>query len=160
VKKTLSKTSAGILAYHKKGSEIEVLLVHPGGPFWTKKDESAWSIPKGELLENEDPLTAAKREFNEETGFDISGEFCPLTPLRQPSGKIIFAWIIEGDLDAKAIKSNTFSLEWPRGSGNVQEFSEIDRADWFTLKTAKLKIVKGQVGFLNQLEHRMDSNFC
>jgi len=145
--------SAGLLIYRQAPGPIEVFLVHPGGPFWAKKDDGAWSIPKGEFSEDEDPLEAAKREFQEETGFVVTGEFQPLEPLRQPSGKIVYAWAVKGDVDAGALKSNTFSMEWPPRSGKVQEFPEVDRAGWFTIEFAKRKILKGQAAFLDQLEH-------
>jgi len=131
---------------------MEVFLVHPGGPFWAKKDDGAWSIPKGEFSEHEDPLGAAKREFREETGFEVAGEFQPLEPVRQPSGKIVYAWAARGDIAAGAIESNTFSMEWPPGSGRMQDFPEVDRAEWFPVDVARRKILKGQLALLNQLE--------
>jgi len=145
------KKSAGLLMYRQRNRVLEVLLVHPGGPFWVKKDEGSWSIPKGEYTSEENPLEVAKREFQEETGFTAFGEFIPLTPLKQPSGKVITAWAFEGDCDASAIKSNTFAMEWPPHSGRQQEFPEVDRAVWFSIPVAKQKIVKGQVGFLDEL---------
>jgi predicted NUDIX family NTP pyrophosphohydrolase len=147
----MAKTSAGLLMYRRKRGDLEVLLVHPGGPFWAEKDEGAWSIPKGEYSAGEDPLETAIREFREETGFQVSGEFIPLSARRQPSGKIITAWALEGDLDPTAIRSNTFSMEWPPHSGSQREFPEVDRAEWFPLEVAKSKITKGQVGFLDEL---------
>lgn len=147
----MAKHSAGLLMYRRRRGELEVFLVHPGGPFWAKKDAGAWSIPKGEYRPGEDPLAAARREFREETGFAVAGEFIPLTPLTQPSGKIIQAWAVEGDCDAAAIRSNTFTLEWPPRSGLQPEFPEVDRAAWFTLTAAREKIIKGQVGFLEEL---------
>jgi predicted NUDIX family NTP pyrophosphohydrolase len=147
----MAKHSAGLLMYRRRG-ELEVFLVHPGGPFWAKKDAGAWSIPKGEYRPGDDPLAAARREFREETGFPVAGEFIPLTPIKQPSGKIIQAWAVEGDCDAEAIRSNTFTLEWPPRSGRQQEFPEVDRAAWFTLTAAREKIIKGQVGFLEELQ--------
>lgn len=151
----MSKKSAGLLMYRETHGPIEVFLVHPGGPFWAKKDDGAWSIPKGEFSEDEDPLEVAKREFQEETDFVVKGDFQPLDSLRQPSGKIVYAWVINGDVDAAALKSNTFSIEWPRGSGKVQEFPEVDRASWFTIEIARRKILRGQVAFLDQLESRI-----
>ena len=149
----MGKKSAGLLMYRWRCGVPEVLLVHPGGPFWAKKDEGSWSIPKGEYTsEEEDPLEVAKREFHEETGFTASGEFIPLTPLKQPSGKIITSWAFEGDCDASAIKSNTFVIEWPPHSGRQQEFPEVDRAGWFSIPAAKEKIIKGQAGFLDELD--------
>jgi len=147
----MGKKSAGLLMYRRRQGILEVLLVHPGGPFWAKKDLGSWSIPKGEYTSDEDPLEVAKREFEEETSFKASGKFIPLTPLKQPSGKIITAWAFEGDCDASAIKSNTFAMEWPPRSGRQQEFPEVDRAAWFPLPIAKEKITKGQVDFLEEL---------
>lgn len=135
-------------------SHLEVLLVHPGGPFWAKKDAGSWSIPKGEFEENEDPLTAAVREFEEETGFAVAGSPIPLEPLRQPSGKVVYAWAMKEDLDPVRLKSNTFSMEWPPKSGRQQGFPEIDRAEWFTIELAMQKILKGQAGFLAQLQEK------
>lgn len=148
----MPKKSAGLLLYRKTGGSLEVFLVHPGGPFWATKDNGAWSIPKGELEETENPLDAAKREFREETGFVAEGNFQALEPIRQKSGKIVYAWALRCDLDATATKSNTFSMEWPRGSGRVHEFPEIDRAEWFKIGLARKKILKGQLGLLDQLE--------
>jgi len=147
----MPKKSAGLLMYRRPRGVLEVFLVHPGGPFWQKKDAGSWSIPKGEYMPGEDPLEAAKREFQEETSFMASGEFIPLTPRKQPSGKIISAWAFEGDCDASAIKSNTFLIEWPPRSGREQEFPEVDRAGWFSIPVAKEKIIKGQSGFLEEL---------
>jgi len=147
----MPKQSAGLLMYRRRRGILEVLLVHPGGPFWSKKDAGAWSIPKGEYTAGEDALEVAKREFQEETGFEVSGEFLPLTPRKQPSGKIITAWAFEGDCDASTVKSNTFLMEWPPRSGRQQEFPEVDRADWFVIPAAKEKIIKGQSGFLDEL---------
>jgi predicted NUDIX family NTP pyrophosphohydrolase len=148
----MPKRSAGILLYRLSAGLLEVLLVHPGGPFWAKKDDGAWSIPKGEFPEDEDPLEAAKREFQEETGSSVPGTCLPLRPLKQPSGKIVHAWMAQGDLDPRDLKSNTFSMEWPPGSGKFQDFPEVDRAEWFSVEAAKLKMLKGQVPFLAQLQ--------
>ncbi len=147
----MAKKSAGLLIYRHRQSGTEVFLVHPGGPFWARKDEGAWSIPKGEYAPGEDPLETARREFQEETGFEAGGDFIPLTPRKQPGGKVISAWALEGDCDASLIKSNTFSMEWPPRSGRQQEFLEVDRAGWFTVHAAKEKILKGQVPFLDEL---------
>lgn len=131
---------------------VEVLLVHPGGPFWKNKDEGAWSLPKGEYTSADDALAAAKREFVEETGIELPpGEFIPLQPIKIKSDKLITAWAIEAALDVSEIKSNTFEMEWPPRSGKKQVFPEIDKAGWFTMDEAKLKINAGQAGFLQQL---------
>lgn len=150
----MPKKSAGVLVYRKAGRSVEVLLVHPGGPFWAKKDDGAWSIPKGEFEEGEDPLAAAKREFQEETSFAIDGVFEALDPVKQPGGKIVYAWSVQGDMDASAIRSNTFSLEWPPRSGKTREFPEVDRAEWFSLAQAQKKILKGQLPLLKQLQEK------
>ena len=150
------KKTAGLLLYRIRNSAIEVFLVHPGGPFWAKKDEGAWSIPKGEFADDEQPLNAAKREFQEETGFSKEGNFIALAALKQRSGKLVHAWALEGDCDAGAIKSNLFSMEWPPRSGKRQEYPEVDRASWFTLERAKRKIVPGQIAFLEELQQILD----
>ena len=148
----MPKLSAGILLYRIRGGRHEVFLVHPGGPFWTKKDAGAWSLPKGEYLPPEDPLDAAKREFREETGFaPPDGDYAPLGELRQPGGKVVTAWAAEGDCPADAIESNVFSMEWPPKSGKMQQFPEVDRAAWFPLATARGKILPGQAAFLDRL---------
>jgi predicted NUDIX family NTP pyrophosphohydrolase len=148
----MSKKSAGILLYRIVSGNLELFLVHPGGPFWAKKDEGAWSLPKGEFEEGENPLGAARREFEEETGFPAAGRAIPLEPLRQPGGKVVHAWAMEGDIDPAEMKSNTFSLEWPPKSGKRQQFPEIDRGEWFTVNDALRKMVKGQAGFIDQLQ--------
>ena len=147
----MSKKSAGLLMYRRRRGVLEVFLVHPGGPFWQKKDAGSWSIPKGEYAAGEDPLKVAKREFEEETSFKAAGEFIPLTPRKQQGNKIITVWAFEGDCDASAIKSNTFMVEWPPRSGREQEFPEVDRAGWFSISAAKEKIILGQSGFLDEL---------
>jgi len=147
----MPKQSAGILLYRKKESELQVFLVHPGGPFFKNKDMGAWSIPKGEFLDDEDPLAAAKREFKEETGQSIDGNFIPLNPVTLKSGKIVYAWAVEGDLDHENIFSNLFEMEWPPKSGKKQSFPEIDRAEWFDVEIAKQKINSGQVGLIESL---------
>lgn len=153
----MAKTlSAGILLYRRQTGKIEVFLVHPGGPFWARKDDGAWSIPKGEYTSGEDPLTVAKREFKEETGSGISGTFDALAPLTQPSGKVISAWAVEGEIDAASISSNTFSLEWPPKSGRRQEFPEVDRAAWFDFPSAQRKLLPGQRPFLDELQQRLE----
>jgi predicted NUDIX family NTP pyrophosphohydrolase len=150
-----SRKSAGFLLFRIASDHVEVLLVHPGGPFWVRKDNGAWSIPKGEFEENEEPLAAAHREFEEETGRSVSGELIPLEPLRQPSGKLVYAWAVEQDFDPSILKSNTFSMEWPPKSGRQQEFPEIDQARWFGLQEARHKILKGQASFITQLEEKL-----
>lgn len=148
----MAKKSAGLLLYRVGNGAPEVFLIHPGGPFWAKKDLGAWSIPKGEIDENEDPLAAARREFAEETGVGVEGEFTALRPIRQRSGKRVFAWAVEGDCDAANIRSNVFSMEWPAKSGKFQEFPEADRAAWFSIAEARKKLILAQVAFLDELE--------
>ncbi len=151
-----AKTSAGLLLYRVRQGRLEVLIAHMGGPFWDKKDEGGWSIVKGEYDEREDAYIAARREFEEETGAPPpQGPVLALGEVRQPSGKRIAAWAIESELDPSSIKSNTFTIEWPRGSGKQQEFPEIDRADWFDTATARRKLVTGQVAFIDKLERRL-----
>ncbi|MGC3974824.1 MAG: NUDIX domain-containing protein [Nitrospira sp.] len=145
------KLSAGIVLYRRSGGRLEVFLVHPGGPFWAKKDAGAWSVPKGEYAEGEDPEAVARREFQEETGCELTGELRPLPPLKQPSGKVISAWAVEGDIDPTDLKSNTFPLEWPPRSGKLQQFPEVDRGAWFDMSTAHEKLLSGQRPFLEQL---------
>ena len=140
-----------MLVYRIRGNGLEVFLVHPGGPFWAKKDAGAWSIPKGEF-ETEQPLVAAMREFEEETGLKISGDFIELKPVKQKGGKIVYAWAVEADFDASDIQSNMFKLEWPPKSGVIREFPEVDRAAWFDLETARLKILASQAGLIEQLQ--------
>jgi predicted NUDIX family NTP pyrophosphohydrolase len=145
------KNSAGILMYRRKARQIEVLLVHPGGPFWAKKDEHAWSIPKGEFAEDEEPLAAAHREFTEETGFTAEGTQTYLGVLTT-NGKAIHAWAVEGDADPASLRSNSFTMEWPPRSGKMAQFVEVDRAAWFNLDTARRKIHKSQIGFIDALQ--------
>ena len=148
----MPKLSAGILLYRRKGQTLEVFLVHPGGPFWKNKDRGSWSIPKGEYEESEDPLAAAQREFEEETGTRVpEGKLQPLGEVRQPGGKLVTAWAIEGDCAAEEIRSNLFELEWPPKSGKLQKFPEVDRAGWFDLAEARDKLLPGQHEFLNRL---------
>jgi predicted NUDIX family NTP pyrophosphohydrolase len=154
------KESAGILMYRRRNSTLEVLLVHPGGPYWAKKDAGAWSIPKGEFSEKEDRFSAAKREFKEETGIFPEGNFVALAPVRQPGGKVVYAWAVKGDCDAETIVSNTFSMEWPPRSAKYQEFAEVDRAGWFTMDVAKKKILKGQVSLLEELAQMIDQDLA
>src|SRR5437588_12126224 len=144
--------SAGLLLFRRTGEAIEVMLVHMGGPFWSRKDAGAWSLPKGEYGPGEDPLSAARREFAEELGRDPpAGEPIGLGAVKQRSGKLIHAWALEADFDAQHVRSNTFELEWPRGSGRIREFPEVDRAGWFTLERAHEKLVSGQRPFLERL---------
>ena len=147
----MSVHSAGILCYRYREQELEVFLVHPGGPFWVKRDAGAWSIPKGLIEDNEPALDAARREFEEETGTAAVGNFIDLGELRQPSRKIVHAWAVEMDLDASKLNSNTFPLEWPKGTGNIREFPEVDQGAWFTLAQAQHKIQPGQQAFLERL---------
>ena len=154
----MPRQSAGLLMYRRRKGVVQVLLIHPGGPFWANKDAGAWSIPKGEFSGDENALTAARREFEEETGFLPAGRFVQLTPVKQPSGKVIHAWALEGDLDATAIRSNAFTLEWPPQSGVHQEFPEVDRAAWFTIEAAKEKIIKGQTNFIDELQRIIETD--
>ena len=137
--------------YRRSAGEVKYFLVHPGGPFWKNKDIGAWSIPKGEFDEGEDPLTAARREFEEETGVKVSGNFKALDPVKQKSGKTIYTWACEGDLDHTIIQSNTFPIEWPPRSGKFIDIPEVDRGGWFNYDTAKEKLIPGQVPILEQL---------
>jgi len=150
----MPKQSAGLLVYRfGAGNSLEVFLVHPGGPFWAKKDLGAWSIPKGELDEGEDALAAARREFLEETGAEApTSEPKALEPVRQPSGKIVHAWAMAGDLDAAQVRSNAFTMEWPPRSGRQQSFPEVDRAAWFPLPEARRRIMSGLAPLLSDLE--------
>jgi predicted NUDIX family NTP pyrophosphohydrolase len=147
----MPKISAGLLMYRRRAGGVEVLLVHPGGPFWRNKDAGAWTIPKGEPAVGEELLEAAKREFEEETGVAPVGDCAPLPPLKQKGGKVIHAWAIGGDLDPAQIRSNTFEMEWPPRSGRRAAFPEIDRAGFFSLDQARLKMNSGQVALLDAL---------
>jgi len=150
-----AKQSAGLLVHRYRAGALEIFLVHPGGPFWAKKDAGAWSIPKGEFGDDEEKLAAARREFHEETGLALDGVFVELAPVKQSGGKQVFAWAVEQDLDAAAVRSNSFSLEWPPGSGRTQEFPEIDRAAWFDVPLVLVKILKGQQPLVLQLLARL-----
>jgi predicted NUDIX family NTP pyrophosphohydrolase len=153
------KQSAGILLYKKATTGLQVLIVHPGGPFWARKDAGAWSIPKGEFLEGEEALVAAKREFREELGMTPpEGALRELGSIKQSSGKMVHVWACEGDLDVKQVRSNTFNMEWPPKSGKEQTFPEVDRARWCTLAEARIKLVKGQVGFVEQLAEQLGAD--
>ena|SRR5688572_13121250 len=147
----MAKQAAGILLFRRGKAGIEVLLAHPGGPLWARKDYGAWTLPKGQFTEGELPLDAAKREFEEEMGTAPSGHFQSLGTLKQPSGKVIHAWAAESDFDAASVKSNFFSMEWPPRSGRMQDFPEVDRAAWFPIDQARLKMLKGQAPFLDRL---------
>ncbi|HXA74755.1 MAG TPA: NUDIX domain-containing protein [Acidimicrobiales bacterium] len=150
--------SAGLLLYRVSDEgAVEVLLAHPGGPFWARKDAGAWSIPKGEYEPSEDALATARREFREEVGQDApAGDLVPLGERRQPSGKWVTAWALAGDLDVTRATSNTFEIEWPKGSGTMREFPEVDRVEWMTLEQARAKLLKGQVPFLDALEESLE----
>jgi predicted NUDIX family NTP pyrophosphohydrolase len=148
----MPKRSAGLLLYVVRDGVVEVLIAHPGGPFWARKDDGAWSIPKGEYAEDEDPWDAARREFAEELGLAApEGRRIDFDPIRQPSGKVLTAFAVQADLDVTNTRSNMFELEWPKGSGRVRQFPEIDRVGWFTVAQARTKLVKGQVAVLDRL---------
>jgi predicted NUDIX family NTP pyrophosphohydrolase len=152
----MAKISAGILLFRRRSTGVEVMLVHPGGPFWARKDAGAWSIPKGLVDEGEDLLAAAKREFLEETGMAVEGEFLDLGTHKQPGGKTIIAWAHEADFDPASLKSNTFAIEWPPRSGKTTEFPEVDRAAWYSIDEALEKINKGQRPIIAALETPTD----
>lgn len=145
------RQSAGLLPFRMRGDTLEVFLVHPGGPYWARKDLGAWSIAKGEFADGDDPLAAARREFNEETGFVAEGPFIPLDDVKQKAGKTVLAWAFQGDFDPRTVKSNTFTCEWPPQSGKQQEFPEIDRAEWFTVAEARRKLNEAQAAFVDRL---------
>ena len=147
----MPKQAAGIMLYRRGPAGLEVLLAHPGGPLWSRKDLASWTLPKGQFTDGELPLAAAKREFEEEMGSPPSGEFQALGTLKQPSGKVIHAWAAESDFDVTTVASNLFSMEWPPRSGKMGEFPEVDRAEWFPIHEARLKILKGQAPFLDRL---------
>jgi predicted NUDIX family NTP pyrophosphohydrolase len=151
----MAKKSAGLLLFRESARGVEVLLVHPGGPFWARKDDGAWSIPKGEFGDDEAPLDAARREFAEETGAAVDGAFIALGTLKLPSGKLLYAWAVQGDFDPAQLRSNEFALEWPPKSGRMQQFPEVDRAAWFALDEAKAKIQKGQAPLLERLREQL-----
>ena len=150
------KKSAGLILYRRTKQELEVLLVHPGGPIWAKRDEGAWSIPKGEISAGEEPLEAAQREFAEELGSSVQGTLLALGSVIQKGGKVVQAWAVEGDLDVRSVKSNTFSMEWPPRSGRTAEFPEVDRAAWFSLAEAREKINEGQGPLVEEALRRLD----
>ena len=147
----MAKTSAGLLLFRRPGPDVEVLLVHPGGPLWARKDDGAWSVPKGLVDDGEEPLAAAVRECQEEFGVTVAGDFLPLGALKQSGGKIVLAWAVEADFDPGTLKSNTFTMEWPPRSGQRQPFPEVDQAAWYAPGLAKQKILKGQAPFIDQL---------
>jgi predicted NUDIX family NTP pyrophosphohydrolase len=148
----MPKLSAGVLLYRTRDGVVEVLIAHPGGPFWARKDDGTWSIPKGEYTDGEDPWAAAQREFSEELGLPApSGPRLDFGRLKQPSGKVVTAFGVQGDLDVTDTRSNTFELEWPRGSGRIREFPEVDRVGWFPVAQARTKLLKGQQPFLDRL---------
>jgi predicted NUDIX family NTP pyrophosphohydrolase len=149
------KQSAGILLYRFENKQLLFLLVHPGGPFWAKKDEGAWTIPKGEPEEGEELLPAAQREFYEETGHQPDGKFLKLAPIKQKSGKLVHAWAVEGEMDVAMLKSNTFELEWPPRSGKMRSFPEINKAQWFTAEEASVKILPAQRALIEELQELM-----
>jgi predicted NUDIX family NTP pyrophosphohydrolase len=153
------KKSAGILVYRRINKKIEFFLVHPGGPLWAKKDAGAWSIPKGEYEDGEDPLQAARREFEEETGQTVSGKFIELSPFKLKSGKTIYAWAVEGDVDEENINSNTFEMEWPPRSGKRKAFPEVDRAGWFDADTAKEKLNERYGGMIEEVLGLITTSF-
>jgi predicted NUDIX family NTP pyrophosphohydrolase len=151
------KRSAGIVLYRRAGDGVEVLLGHMGGPFWTRKDAGAWSLPKGEYDPDEAPVDAARREFTEELGLPVPpGELAELGEVKQSGGKVVTAWALEGDVDPDAVVPGTFELEWPRGSGNMRTFPELDRVGWFGLDAARERIVGGQRAFLDRLVEHLD----
>jgi predicted NUDIX family NTP pyrophosphohydrolase len=152
----MPRQSAGLLVYRRREGELQVFLVHPGGPFWAKKDLGAWSIPKGEFTGEEDGLAAARREFAEETGSTIEGTFIPLTPRPQPSRKLVHAWALEGEVDETSLRSNEFETEWPPKSGRMQRFAEVDRGAWFGIVEARRRIHRGQIPFLDELASLVD----
>ena len=152
-----ARQSAGLLLFRRRAGGLEVLLVHPGGPYWARKDAGAWTIPKGEFEAGEDALDAARREFREETGADATGTFRSLEPVRQAGGKVVHAWAVEGDCDAGSIRSNTFTLEWPPRSGLTAAFPEVDRGAWFAILEARQRILPSQTPLLDQLERLLAS---
>lgn len=152
----MAKKSAGILLYRLTNHILEILAVHPGGPFWAKKDLGSWTIPKGEFTDEEPPLDAAKREFLEEIGIDISGKFIELTPIKQNSGKMVYAFAVQGDIDPETIKSNTFEMEWPPKSGKKQAFPEIDKGGWFNVPQAKQKLLEPQTALIDELAKKLN----
>lgn len=154
----MTARSAGILLYRHHSGELQVFLVHMGGPYWSHKDAGAWSIPKGEYGSHEEPLQAARREFEEETGLPVTGPFLPLEAVRQHNGKQVTAWAMQGDFDPTQLRSNLFSLEWPPRSGKMQQFPEADRGEWFSIDAARHRMIAGQALLLDQLSARLGSS--
>lgn len=154
----MPRKSAGILLYRLKNHQPEFFLVHPGGPLHAKKDLGAWSIPKGEFTDGEEPLAAARREFEEETGKRIEGRFQELTPVKQKSGKLVYAWALEGDFDEKGLVCNLFTMEWPPRSGQYNSFPEVDRGEWFAAEPAKQKMISAQAALIDELIHLLGEN--
>jgi predicted NUDIX family NTP pyrophosphohydrolase len=154
----MAKKSAGILVYRFRNKLVEFFLVHPGGPFWKNKDAGAWSIPKGEFEDNEDPLKAARREFQEETSLPVEGEFILLTPVKQKNGKLVHAWAVEADVDLSAVQSNLFEMEWPPKSGKMQRFPEVDKGGWFDLSEAREKMNTSQFALVEELHRILKSS--
>lgn len=152
------RKSAGLLVYRKNKAAIEIFLVHPGGPFWKGKDKGAWSIPKGEFEDDEEPLAAAKREFKEETGQEVNGDFIELRPIKQKSGKLVYAWAVEAEVDADTIVSNTFQLEYPAKSGKWITIPEVDKASWLSIEEAKEKINPAQADLIDDLLTKLNVN--
>ncbi len=153
----MAKKSAGLLVYKWSDGELRLFLVHPGGPFWARKDRGAWSIPKGEFYEGEEGLAAARREFREEVGQEADGDFIALTPRLQPSRKTVHAWAVEGEVDPGKLASNEFEMEWPPRSGRKQRFPEVDAGAWFSFAEAKVRIQPGQVPILEELSALLDA---
>jgi predicted NUDIX family NTP pyrophosphohydrolase len=153
----MQRQSAGILLFRRRSKKLEVFLAHPGGPFWAKKDAASWTIPKGEFESDEEPLAAAVREFQEETSFPAKGEFIDLGLVKQKSGKLVYAWALEGDCDPAKLSSNTCEIEWPPRSGRTLEIPEVDRGAWFSLDEAREKIMTGQLPFIDALETKIGS---
>jgi len=153
----MRKASAGVQLYRLAAAGVQVMLVHPGGPYWVRKDEGAWSIPKGEIEPGEEALAAARREFEEETGATVDGEFVPLAPVKLRSGKVIHAWAVQADFDPAGLRSNLFTMEWPPKSGEMRDFPEADRAGWFAIEAARVKIHPGQAPLLDSLLARLQA---
>jgi predicted NUDIX family NTP pyrophosphohydrolase len=153
----MGEKSAGVLVYRRRGPQPEFLLAHPGGPFWRNRDNGSWSVPKGAINDGEENLAAAKREFEEEVGQSVDGDFVELTPRKQKSGKLVYCWMVEADLDLASFRSIAFEMEWPRRSGQMASFPEIDRVDYFEPAAALVKILPGQAGFIEEALERLNS---